>query len=95
MNQLAHTFRGYWAIGDIAAMLKEAVPAYKALGKPNVSIALYPKDYDLVARWPKAGALQGFVYAEDGTFEFDGHKITRHVGRGRYENRHADNGSEP
>ena len=52
--------------------------------KPNATeLCLERKDYDLLARWPKAGAVEGFLYSPRG-IHFEGLRLTYDTGSGRY-----------
>lgn len=66
-------FRGYWAIAEVVARMKKLAEHY-AKFHPRKTICLYRKDYDLLARWPKAAALHG-IRQEGKTLVFMGFEL--------------------
>jgi hypothetical protein len=77
------TFRGIKGIRDIKARMVGLAKWYRQF-KPGVTeIILERKDYDLIARWPKAADVEGFVVSHNGIF-FDGFRLTFDTGQGRY-----------
>jgi hypothetical protein len=70
------TFRGIKGIRDIKARMVGLAKWYRQF-KPGVTdIILERKDYDLIARWPKAADVDGIF--------FDGFRLTFDTGQGRY-----------
>jgi hypothetical protein len=78
------SFRGIQGIRDIKARLEPLADYYIAF-KPSVTELICSRaDYDLVARWPKAAAIEGFDTSDAGIF-FQGLRLTFATGEGRYE----------
>ena len=78
------SFRGYWAIDAVRKQLRPVVERLDEIGKHDAVVSLFPVDFDLVRRWPKAASIHGFTVTDDGVY-FQGHPVTRYVGIGRYE----------
>ena len=76
-------FRGYREIETIRARVLRLIEGYRLAGKPAADIRLKPVDYDLVARWPKASAVHGFLVSASGV-TFEGRDVKRITGISRY-----------
>jgi hypothetical protein len=78
------SFRGIQAIREAKARLKPLAAWYKAF-KPEVTdLVCSRKDYDLIARWPKAAHVEDFTVSDSGIY-FDGFRLTFDTGQGRYD----------
>lgn len=78
-------FRGYRAIDEVRANCQRLVDGLVACNKPEAALYLKPNEYDLVARWPKASGVHGFLVDEAG-IRFAGHPVKRtSFGKARYE----------
>jgi hypothetical protein len=76
--------RGQAAISVIADMLRRYINDLKPIKSPDFPIHLYATDFDMVQRWPRAGALFGFIYNTNGEIWFEGWRIVRAAGQPTY-----------
>ena len=82
------SFRGIQGIREIKARMTTLV-AYYAKFRPDVQeLVCSRKDYDLIARWPKAANVEGFLISDAGIF-YEGLRLTYDTGQGRYDKRQA------
>lgn len=82
------TYRGIQGIREIKARMQSLAEWYQKF-KPEVAeLVLSKKDYDLIARWPRAAEEEGFVTSHNGIF-YDGLRLTYDTGSGRYDKRSA------
>lgn len=80
--------RGYWSIKEVVDYLKP-LAAWFEQNRPSVrNITLRGRDYDLVARWPKAAEQHGFS-VRDGVMQYGSITLTRDKGRARYDRKDA------
>lgn len=77
-------FRGYWAIGEVAAKVKKLAEHHTKFHPEAPVLRLYRKDYDLIVRWPKAGRMHGFDYVGD-CVKFMGYELSFDRTAPRYE----------
>jgi hypothetical protein len=78
------SFRGIQGIREAKARLAPLAYWYKRF-KPDVTeLVLSRKDYDLIARWPKAANIEDFTISDSGIY-FDGFRLTFDTGQGRYD----------
>lgn len=81
-------FRGIQGIREIKTRMSALVDYYRKF-KPDVNeLVCSRKDYDLIARWPKAANVEGFLISDNGVF-YEGLRLTYDTGQGRYEKPHA------
>lgn len=77
------SFRGTQGIREIKARMVPLVAWYRQF-KPEVDeLVCERKDYDLLARWPKAANAEGFLISDNGIF-YEGMRLTFGTGEGRY-----------
>lgn len=84
MNAAVSVFRGYHGIKEI---LDEITPLVDFILKYKPSLkhmTLNRKSYDLIARWPKAGAMHGFEYSKEGIVSYKGIVLGYDKRPGRY-----------
>lgn len=82
------SFRGIQGIREIRARLNPLAEWYERF-KPEVTeLVCSRKDYDLIARWPKAAEVEGFVLSHNGIF-YEGLRLTYDTGQGRYDKRQS------
>lgn len=82
----SNSFRGIAGIREIKARMQPLVKWYREF-RPDVhELICERKDYDLIARWPKAAGAEGFVLSHNGIF-YEGMRLTYDTGQGRYEKR--------
>lgn len=80
------TFRGIQGIREAKAKMQKLVAWYRKF-KPDVTeIVVSRKDYDLIARWPKAANAEEFLIGPNGIF-YEGLRLTFDTGQGRYDKR--------
>lgn len=85
MTEASH-FRGIQGIREIKTRMARLAHWNKQF-RPDVrTLALGRKDFDLIARWPKAAKVEGFDVTHNGIF-FDGFQLNYASGQGRYETR--------
>jgi hypothetical protein len=72
MNARTSPFRGYRGIEMITLMIAPMVEWLLKYKPDPRKLTLTRKDYDLVARWPKAGKMLGFEYPEQGLIVYKG-----------------------
>lgn len=81
-------FRGIQGIREIKTRMETLVDWYRQF-KPGLrELVVDRKDYDLIARWPKAANVEGFDVTDNGIF-FSGMRLTYATGQGRYDKRQA------
>jgi hypothetical protein len=79
-------FRGIQGIREAKARLAKLAAWYKRF-KPEVTeLVCSRKDYDLIARWPKAANVEQFLVSASGIY-FEGFRLTYDTGQGRYDKR--------
>lgn len=77
------SFRGIQGIREIKSRMAPLVKWYREF-KPDVDeLICERKDYDLIARWPKAAGVEGFILSQNGIF-YEGMRLTFDTGEGRY-----------
>lgn len=82
----ASAFRGIQGIREVKARMLPLLAWYRRF-KPDINeIIIARKDYDLLARWPKAANVEGFLAGPNGIF-YEGLRLTFDTGQGRYEKR--------
>lgn len=64
------------------APMVEWLLKYKPEGTRHLT--LHRKDYDLIARWPKAGKMSGFEYSVEGLITYKGIVLGYDKRPGRY-----------
>jgi hypothetical protein len=67
------TFRGFLAIGEVVERMKPLAEHQKKYHQTEY-LTLFRKDFDLLARWPKAAELHG-VSQQGGVLVFMGFKL--------------------
>lgn len=72
MNARTSVFRGYRGIESIATMMAPMVEWLLKYKPDSRHLTLARKDYDLIARWPKAGKMLGFEYSAEGIVTYKG-----------------------
>lgn len=83
MTENSSTFRGIAGIREIKAKALPLIAWYQKF-RPDVrDFYLSRKDYDLIARWPKASRFEGFDITDNGIF-YEGLRMTYDAGEGRY-----------
>ena len=82
------SFRGIQGIREIKARMASLVDYYRSF-RPDVNeLVCSRKDYDLIARWPKAANVEGFLISDSGIF-YEGLRLTYDTGQGRYDKAQA------
>jgi len=82
------SFRGIQGIREIKARMNSLVEYYRKF-RPDVNeLVCSRKDYDLIARWPKAANVEGFLISDSGIF-YEGLRLTYDTGQGRYDKTQA------
>jgi hypothetical protein len=82
------SFRGIQGIREIKTRMNALVDYYRKF-RPDVNeLVCSRKDYDLVARWPKAANAEGFLISDSGIF-YEGLRLTYDTGQGRYDKTQA------
>lgn len=82
------SFRGIQGIREIKTRMQSLVDFYRKF-RPDVNeLVCSRKDYDLVARWPKAANVEGFLISDSGIF-YEGLRLTYDTGQGRYDKTQA------
>lgn len=82
------SFRGIQGIREIKARMNTLVEFYRKF-RPDVNeLVCSRKDYDLVARWPKAANVEGFLISDSGIY-YEGLRLTYDTGQGRYDKAQA------
>lgn len=76
-------FRGFHAIGEVASKARRLAEHCAKFTDCVRVLRLYRRDYDLVARWPKAAALHGFEFTGP-AISFQGFKVECDTSRPRY-----------
>lgn len=77
-------FRGIQGIREIKTRMATLVSWYQTFKPDLKEIVIERVDYDLVARWPRAAAVEEFDVTDNGIF-FKGMRLTYTTGQGRYE----------
>lgn len=81
-------FRGIQGIREIRARMTTLVAYYQRF-RPDVNeLVCSRKDYDLIARWPRAANAEGFLISDSGIF-YEGLRLTYDTGQGRYDKAQA------
>jgi hypothetical protein len=83
---VANSFRGIQGIREIRVRIKPIVEWTKRFKPEQRTLTLERKDFDLIARWPKAANAEEFVISHNGIF-YDGLQLKYSSGHGRYETR--------
>lgn len=76
-------FRGFHAIAEVVERMVKLADHQQKF-HPHESLRLFRKDYDLLARWPKAAAMHG-VMVEGETLVFKGFTLTYDRTQKRYQ----------
>lgn len=85
---VANSFRGIQGIREIKSRISRLAQWNKKFRPDIRTLTLARKDFDLIARWPKAAQVEGFDVTHNGVF-FDGFQLNYSSGEGRYETRAA------
>jgi hypothetical protein len=70
MNAQTSVFRGYNGIKEIKTMIEPMIEWLLKYKPEPQHLKLHRKDYDLLVRWPKAGAMHGFEVSAEGIVTF-------------------------
>lgn len=77
------SFRGIQGIREIKAKMTDLAKFYRQFKPETKELVCSRKDYDLIARWPKAAGIEGYVISDNGIF-YEGLRLTYDTGQGRY-----------
>lgn len=80
----ANAFRGIKGIQEIMVRMAALVEYYERFRPDVKELVCERKDYDLIARWPKAANVEGFLISDAGIF-YRGLRLTYDTGQGRYD----------
>lgn len=80
----ANAFRGIKGIQEIVTRMTALVDYYERFRPDVKDLVCERKDYDLIARWPRAANVEGFLVSDNGIY-FKGLRLTYDTGQGRYD----------
>lgn len=80
MSRETSSIRGYHAIRAVVADMQTLAEGLLNRRPPATSMTLRARDYDLLARWPKAAALHG-IYPSHDVLHWHGFALRREHGR--------------